>query len=55
MPAPDESGGIDVYASLPRSAADKLKLDAWQAELYKYGEADDAVFTSEYSDDQLSF
>jgi len=50
MPAPGESGGIDVYANLPRSAADKLKLDAWQAELYKYGEADDAALTGESGD-----
>ena len=50
MPAPGESGGIDVYANLPRSAADKLKLDAWQAELYKYGEADDAALTGEPGD-----
>ena len=42
MPAPGENGGIDVYANLPRSAAEKLKLAAWQVELYKYGEADDA-------------
>jgi hypothetical protein len=55
LPAPEESGGIDVYANLPRSAADKLKLDAWQAELYKYGEAHDAVFTGEQSDEQLPF
>jgi shikimate O-hydroxycinnamoyltransferase len=37
IPSPGESGGIDVYANLPRSAAEKLKRDEWQAELYKYG------------------
>jgi hypothetical protein len=42
LPAPAESGGIDVYANLPRSAADKLRCYEWQAELYKYGEAADA-------------
>jgi hypothetical protein len=55
LPASGESGGIDVYANLPRSAADKLKRDAWQAELYKYGDAHDAVLTGEKSDEHLSF
>jgi hypothetical protein len=41
IPSPGESGGIDVYANLPRSAAEKLKRDEWQAELYKYGAAGD--------------
>jgi shikimate O-hydroxycinnamoyltransferase len=41
FPAPGENNGIDVHAHIPRSAADKLKLTAWQAELYKYGEAAD--------------
>ena len=41
FPSPDSSGGISVHAHIPRSAADKLKLPAWQAELYKYGEAAD--------------
>jgi shikimate O-hydroxycinnamoyltransferase len=40
FPTPDKSGGIDVHAHIPRSAADKLKLPVWQAELYKYGEAE---------------
>ncbi len=39
FPSPDASGGIVVYAHIPRSAAGKLKLATWQAELYKYGEA----------------
>ena len=39
LPAPDESGGVVVCANLPRSAAEKLKRNEWQAELYKYGEA----------------
>jgi hypothetical protein len=38
FPAPGENKGIDVHAHIPRSAADKIKLPAWQAELYKYGE-----------------
>ena len=38
FPAPGENRGIDVHAHIPRSAADKIKLPAWQAELYKYGE-----------------
>ncbi len=40
FPSPDASGGMLVYAHIPRSAADKLKLDTWQAELYKYGDAE---------------
>jgi len=42
MPAPDGSGAVDVHAHLPRSAADTLQGAAWQADLYKYGEADAA-------------
>jgi hypothetical protein len=40
FPSPDAGGGIRVYAHIPRSAANKLKLAAWQAELYKYGDAE---------------
>ena len=40
FPSPDASGGIAVCAHIPRSAADKLKLNKWRAELYKYGEAE---------------
>ena len=40
LPSPDAGGGIVVYAHIPRSAATKLKHAAWQAELYKYGEAE---------------
>jgi shikimate O-hydroxycinnamoyltransferase len=39
FPDPDENGGILVYAHMPRSAAAKLKLATWQAQLYKYGDA----------------
>jgi len=41
FPAPGENNGIDVHAHIPRFAADKLKLPAWQAELYKYSELSD--------------
>lgn len=47
IPAPGENGGIDVYANLPRSAADKLRRDEWQAELYKYGSADNSAVAGE--------
>lgn len=40
LPAADAGGGIVVNAHIPRSAADKLKRDTWQAELYKYGDAE---------------
>ena len=40
FPSPDASGGRVVYAHIPRSASDKLKLDNWQAALYKYGDAE---------------
>ncbi len=36
---PGDSGDILVSAHIPRAAADALATDAWQAELYKYGEA----------------
>ena len=38
MPVPDGSGAVDVHAHLPRSVANNLQQNAWQAELYKYGE-----------------
>jgi hypothetical protein len=37
--SPGDSGDILVSAHIPRAAADALATDAWQAELYKYGEA----------------
>jgi len=52
LPSPAESGGIEVYANLPRSAAEKSKRDEWQAELYKYGEAGDSSTRSEPGDEQ---
>jgi shikimate O-hydroxycinnamoyltransferase len=39
FPAPDAGGAVDVHAHLPRFAAEMLRSDTWQAELYKYGEA----------------
>jgi len=36
FPAPGENKGVDVYAHIPRPAADQLKLAEWQKELYKY-------------------
>jgi shikimate O-hydroxycinnamoyltransferase len=40
LPAPDGSGGVDVHAHLPRSAAAALQGAAMQADLYKHGEAE---------------
>jgi hypothetical protein len=39
FPDPYENGAIRVYAHIPRAAADRLKHDTWQSQLYKYGTA----------------
>jgi hypothetical protein len=53
LPSPaEEDGGIDVYANLPRSAADRLQRDEWQSGLYRYGEAGDSPAGSTPPDEQ---